>query len=113
MNMYWAIGFLGSLIGCIIGIIWKTLSDVKYDHLIQKSYDKLYNSYMGMVQNQKKEKRTYIVYDKQLAIPYRNQGYMTIEECEKWIDRDIKECKRLGIHAEREDYEIKDHEKFI
>ena len=57
--------------------------------------------------------RTFVVADSRSGIPYREQTYMTKEECEAWIDRDVKQCNKLGIPVTREDYEIKDMSKFI
>jgi len=57
--------------------------------------------------------RCFVVANYHTGIPYRNQEYMTREECEEWITHDIEINNGLGIPTTRSDYEIQDHSEFM
>lgn len=53
-------------------------------------------------------KRHYFVVDKHTGIPFRNQEYMTVQECIDWINHDVSECHKCGLNTITDkDYEIK------
>ena len=51
----------------------------------------------------------FLVRDKHTGIPFRNQDYMTVQECCNWINHDVKECHKCGLtEITDKDYEIVD-----
>lgn len=53
--------------------------------------------------------RHFLVRDKYTGIPYRNQDYMTVQECVDWINHDVSECHKCGLKEITDrDYEIVD-----